>query len=99
MQLTSFVISVLVLVVFLTICIVCKVKSSRKKKTNKYGKKSSSNGKIGQANSSAGNHHMGQTGSQVNGNGTAIYYKYSPANSMDYLGIHFQKSSFFISFV
>jgi hypothetical protein len=62
MQITSFAISILVLVLFLSICIICRVQTAKKKtklkKTPQFA-------------------------------GPPIYYRYSPANSMDYLGNYY----------
>jgi hypothetical protein len=71
-QITSFVVSILVLIIFLTICIICRYRSSRRKKIGKPHLHGNNNGSSHQFNGNAG--------------GPPIYYKYSPANSMDYLG-------------
>ena len=62
MQITSFAISIVVLVLFLSICIICRVQSAKKKSKVKKCPQFT---------------------------GPPIYYRYSPANSMDYLGRHF----------
>lgn len=60
MQITSFVVSIVVLAVFITICLFCRIRSIRRKAKLKHNPQQF--------------------------NGPPIYYKYSPANSMDYLG-------------
>ena len=60
MQVTSFAISIVVLVLFLSICIICRVQSAKHKSKLKKAK-------------------------SPQFAGPPIYYRYSPANSMDFL--------------
>jgi hypothetical protein len=79
LQLTSFIVSILVLIVILTVCISCRIKIIRNRK--KHVKHNSSNLAKFQTMSKS---KLSISNAQTYPPSSA-YYKYSPANSVDYL--------------